>query len=100
MTAIRSFRRSAIALFVRQPKAVPHAPDGLDQGRGVPFELLPQVADVGLDDVSLAAEVVVPHVVQDLRLAEDARSVGQEVSKELVLGGREVDRLAGPPYLV
>ena len=49
-------------------------------------DLLAQVADVGLDDVGVAVEVVLPHVVEDLRLRERPAGVEHQVAQELVLG--------------
>src|ERR1700727_1419996 len=62
-----------LALLVNRPSTrglehVPDAADGMDQrlaGRG---DLLAQVADVQLDHVGLAAEVIIPDPVQDLGL--------------------------------
>src|SRR5262245_43467510 len=42
-------------------------------------DLLAQVRDVQLDDVRLAAEVVVPHPVEDLRLAQHPLRVAHQV---------------------
>src|SRR4051794_16230893 len=47
------------------------AADGVDQLRLDGVDLLAQVADVELDDVGLALEVVLPHPVEDLRLGQD-----------------------------
>src|ERR1700691_1242291 len=47
---------------------VSNAADGVDQRLAVRVDLLAQVADVQLHDVSLAAEVVVPDPVEDLGL--------------------------------
>src|SRR5206468_6943201 len=54
----------------RQTERVPHAPQGLDQGRLHAVDLLAEVADVGLHDGARAAEVVLPDVVEDLALGE------------------------------
>ena len=72
----------------------------LDERRAQAVDLAPQVAHVGLDDVGVAAEVVVPHVVEDLVLGEHAAGVEHEVAQELELGGRELDVVAGAPHLV
>ena len=50
-------------------------------------DLLAQVGDVQLDDVGLAAEVVVPHPVQDLRLRQHPLGVAHEVAQQLELRG-------------
>src|SRR3954470_9964930 len=45
----------------REPQRVPDAADGVQQPGLGGVDLAPQVGDVGLDDVGLAVEVVVPH---------------------------------------
>ena len=72
----------------------------MDERRPVALELLAQVAHVRLDDVRLAAEVVVPDVVEDLRLRQDAAGVQQEVPQQVELGGGQLDRLAVAADLV
>src|SRR3954470_15535070 len=52
------------------PEPVPDAADRVDQGGLYPIELLAEVGDVRLDHVGVAAEVVLPHVVEDLRLRQ------------------------------
>src|SRR5215212_8647591 len=56
--------------------------DGLDQRRPGGVEFPAQVADVGLDDVGVAAEVVAPHVLEDLRLGEHAPRVEEEIAQK------------------
>src|SRR4051794_6310984 len=62
---------SARSGATRQPEGVAHPADGVQQPRVGGVDLAAQVGDVGLDDVGLAVEVVVPHVVEDLRLRQD-----------------------------
>jgi len=58
-------------------------------------ELAPQVADVRLDDVRVAAEVVPPHILEDLSLREDALRVEHEEAQQIELGRGELQsRLA------
>ena len=52
-------------------------------------ELAPEVADVGLDDAAVAAEVVLPHVVEDLRLRHHPTLVQEQEAQQVVLGGRQ-----------
>ena len=53
-----------------QAQHVADSPHGVDE-RGLDrVDLAPQVGDVRLDDVRLAVEVVVPDVVEDLRLRQ------------------------------
>ena len=66
---VASRRRSSAALGI---EAIPRAADGLDQllaERVV--ELTTEMPDVDLDDVRVALEHEVPHVVEDLPLRHD-----------------------------
>ena len=56
------------------------------------LELLAQVADVGLQHPGVAAEVVVPDVVEDLRPGQDPPRVGHQVAEQPVLGVGQLDR--------
>src|SRR4051794_18734823 len=49
---------------------IPRSPQRMDHRRAPGVDLLAQVRDVQLDHVGLAPEVVVPHPVQDLGLAQ------------------------------
>src|SRR6476659_6296327 len=73
----------------RQPHGVADPAQGVDQPwlRGV--DLLAQVGDVGLDHVRVAAEVVVPDVLEDLHLAQHAAVVLHEIAEQLELGRRQ-----------
>ena len=67
----------------------------LDERRPGGVELAAQVADVRLDHVRVAAEVVSPDVLQDLPLREHAPGVEQEEAQQRELGRRELElRLA------
>ena len=79
----------------RRAQGVADAPDGVDQRGPVRVELLAQVADVGLQHAAVAAEVVLPDVVEDLRAREDSARVEQQVAQQAVLGRRELDRRTG-----
>ena len=70
-----------------------------DRGAGR-LQLLAQVADVGLDHVAVPAEVVVPHVVEDLGLGQHVARIEEEEPEQVELGGGERDGLAGPGHLV
>ena len=72
----------------------------MDQRRIEAVDLLAQVADVGLDDVGIAVEVVVPHVVEDLALGQDPAGVLEQVPQQVELGGRQLDERALAPDLV
>ena len=84
----------------RLAKGVADQADGVDDRRAGHLELLAQVADVGLDDVAVAPEVVVPDVVEDLGLGQDVAGVEQEEAEQVELGGGQGDDLAGPGHLV
>src|SRR6478752_3006895 len=79
---------------------VPGAAHGVDHRLPACVDLLAQVGDVELDHVGLAAEVVVPHPVEDLRLRQHPLGVAHQESQQLELGGGQGDLGAGPPYLV
>src|SRR5439155_2654258 len=79
--------------LLRKTEHVPHAAYGVDQRRGGrDVDLLPQVVDVRLDDVRLALEVVVPHVIEDLGLRQHPARVGEQEPQQVVFRGRELDR--------
>src|SRR5690349_12655957 len=75
------------------------AADRVDERYPPGVDLLAQVADVELDDVGLAAEVVVPHPVQDLGLGQHPPGVPHEEPEQLELGRGEVDEVAVPADL-
>ncbi len=55
------------------------------------IHLAAEVGDVGLDDARIAVEVVFPHVVEDLGLAEHPVGVEHQVAQQFELGGAELD---------
>ena len=63
-------------------------------------DLAAQVRDVGLDDAVVTAEVVAPHVVEDLPLGQHPAGVGHQVPQQLELGRRQGDPLPAAPHLV
>src|SRR5581483_2800597 len=79
------------------PERVPHETNGVNQGRAQPVELLAQVTDERLDDVLVAFEVVVPHVIEDLGLRQHAPRVEHEVAEQVELGGGEMHGRAVAP---
>ena len=81
--------------------AYPKPANGLDQGRGAlaGVDLLSQVADVGLDHAGVAAEVVAPHVIEDLCLGHDPAGVCEQVVQQVELRGGQVDPLATAAHL-
>src|SRR5262249_48053626 len=85
-----------------QAQAVTDAAYGVDQRRLLEVDLLAQVADVVLNNAGVAAEVVAPDVVDDLRLRHHPPRVQQQVAKQVELRRRQLDRLPaaglrGPP---
>src|ERR1700712_161304 len=57
---------------------VPRPPHRPDQRRPGGVELPAEIADVRLDDVRVAAEVVTPDMLEDLPLREDAPRIEHE----------------------
>src|SRR4051795_680383 len=84
-----SRRITLLALHFQHVAGLPH---GADERRPGGVELAAQVAHVRLDDVAAAAEVVVPHVLEDLRLREHAARVEHEEAQQVELGGGQLDR--------
>src|SRR4249919_3310070 len=62
-------------------KGVTHAPNGVDQLGGDIVDLAAQITDVGLHHAAVAAEVVLPHVVQDLGLRQGLTLIDQQVTQ-------------------
>src|SRR5260221_8031696 len=84
----------------REPQHVADAAQRVQQVGLGGVDLAPQYRDVGLHDPGIPAEVVVPDVVEDLHLGQHPVGVAHEVPEQLELRGRQLDLLAGPPYLV
>src|SRR5262245_3330320 len=89
-------RTSGLSCF----EHVSRLPNRLDQRRPRGVELPPQVADVRLDDVRVAAEVVAPDVLEDLALGENATWVQQEEAEQRELRRRQRDRRLAAEDLV
>src|SRR5690606_2511086 len=68
--ACRLTGRGSMIDLLRRLDHVADAPHGVQQGSAAGIDLLAQVRDVQLHDRGLAAEVVRPHPVQDLRLRQ------------------------------
>src|ERR1051326_5801737 len=83
-----------------QAQAVADGALGVDQLRAVAGQLAPQVGYVGRHDRAGSAEVVVPHVVQQLGPGEDPAGVEHEVAQQAELGRRQLDAAPGPADLV
>src|SRR4029453_3559010 len=76
------------------------AAHGVDHRRTIGVDLLTEIGDVELDDVRLAAEVVVPDPVQDLCLAEHPPRVAHQVPQQLEFGSGQLDlRPTAPPLM-
>src|ERR671912_2372472 len=75
----------------RRAKNISRPAHGVDHRRPVGVDLLPQVGNVKLDHVGLAAEVVVPDPIEDLGLAEDAARIAHQIAEQLELGGGQLD---------
>src|ERR1700722_2101659 len=83
---VRSPRR-----VIRLTQDVTDQADGVNERCAVLLQLATQVTDVGLDHVRLPAEVVVPDVVEYLRLRQDVPGIEHEVAQQVELGRRELD---------
>src|SRR6202171_2105642 len=79
---------------------VSDAPQCVEQTLLTGVDLAAQIRHIGLDDVDVAAEVVPPHVVEDLRLRQHGARVDDEVPEQRELRRRQRNRLAGLPYFV
>src|SRR5579885_876812 len=77
------------------PQDVAAAPDRVDQLALPPLvDLVPQVADVDVDDVREGVEIQVPDVLGDHGAGEHAARVAQEVLQQRVLLRGQLDPLA------
>src|ERR1035438_4336901 len=74
----------------RQSQAVADGALGVDQVRPVAGQLAPQVGDVARYHRAGSAEVIVPHVVQELGPGEHAAGVEHEVAQQPELGRRQL----------
>src|SRR5437764_11395760 len=84
---------------LRRLEDIPRSAQCVDHRSPPGVDLLAQVRDVQLDDVRLAAEVVVPHPVQDLRLAQYPARVAHQEPQQLELGRGQLNRLARTAHL-
>src|SRR5215467_1668813 len=97
---VRPRQREPMALLIGGFENIAGPSQGMDHRWSTHVDLLAQVRDVELDDVGLSAEVVVPHAVENLRLAEHPSGVAHEETQQLELGRGQRHRLAGPADLV
>src|SRR6266571_6362375 len=104
---VSSARRSRLGAIgarrvdgARQPQAVADGALGVDHVRPVPGQLAPQVGDIGGHHGGGPAEVVVPHVVEQLRPGQHPPRVEHQVPQQPELGRRQVDEMTGPADLV
>src|SRR5215469_13878614 len=79
---------------------VADAAQGVQQVRLGRVDLAAQDGDVRLDDAGVAAEVVVPYVVEYLHLGQHPAGVAHEVPEQLELGGRQLHLRTVAPHLV
>ena len=76
------------------------AAQGVNHRRTIGVDLLTEIGNVELDDVRLAAEVVVPHPIQDLCLAEHPAWVAHQIPQQLELSSGQLDLHAGATHFV
>src|SRR5580704_7383051 len=73
---------------------------GVDQVRPVTGQFAPQVGDVGRHDRAGPAEVVVPHVAEELGAGEHAAGVEHEVAQQPELSRGQLDEAPAAAGLV
>src|ERR1022692_9396 len=83
-----------------EPEYVANTAQGVQEVWLGGVDLAAQDRDVGLDDARIAAEVVVPDMVQDLHLGEHPAGVAHEIPEQLELSGGELNLGPAAPYLV
>lgn len=64
------------------------------------IDLLAKIGDVRFDDGRVPAPIVLPHVIENLRLGQHAAFIVHEVAKKLVFGGAQVDWPSGSGHVV
>src|SRR5690242_10414082 len=75
--------RNDIVTPSTRTQRVTHAADGVDQLRLDVVYLLAQITDVRLDDAAVATEVVLPDMVEDLRLGQHSALVDHQVAEQV-----------------
>src|SRR6476619_911853 len=81
------------AILAAEPVA--GAAHGVQQGfRKTRVDLLPQAADVHVDDVGLRIEVVVPHRLEQHRAGDHAFGLAHQVFEQAELARQQFDALA------
>ena len=69
-------------------------------GGPVLLELLANVTDVRLDHVAISVKVVMPDVIENLRLGDNVSRIEQEVPQQRELSSREMYDIAGTADLM
>src|SRR5690349_20397256 len=90
-----SARRKTFLKSLLEAEAVSDTTHRVDQRRVNDIDLVAQVADVRLEHARVSGERVVPHVLENLIARQHASRVRKQVVQQAVLGGRELDELAG-----
>src|SRR4051812_10895924 len=70
------------SLSARFAQDVSHSAKSVQQSLLPRVDLAAQIGDIGLDDVDVAAEVVAPHMVEDLRLGQHGAGIDDEVAQQ------------------
>jgi len=84
----------------REPQAVADSALGVDHVRPVAGQLAAQVSDIGRHHGAGAAEVVVPHVVQELRPGQHPPRIEHQVAQQPELRRRQIDQVTPAADLV
>src|SRR5689334_17656070 len=93
----RSLSGSRIGLLVPQPVA--DAANGLEGGAPEgPIDFVPEVADIDVDNVRVAIECEVPHMLEQTRAGQRLPRVLHEVVKERELLSRQAHWLAATQH--
>src|ERR1022692_90339 len=83
-----------------EPQTVADSALGVDHVRPVAGQLAAQVSDVGRHHRAGAAEVVVPHVVQELRPGQHPPRIEHQVAQQPELRRRQIDQVTPAADLV
>jgi hypothetical protein len=79
-------------VLVSSPEAEADAPDGVDEGIGLPaVDLAPDPADVDIEDVGVRVKVQIPYVLEQERPRHHVAFVAHEIFQDLKLPRQEIE---------